>query len=275
MNRDKIYALIFTVIFAAIVLLWLLTDTITLQGANKEWPPKHDSEITLAEEEFVEVIELPQSKVASTNDMAAAEAPKPEVNQSEPAPETGMDLVDKGPVAEAPKPVTTTKPAPVQVKKDKEEKKTKTGATTETPKQEKNETEEVRRKATADTKNAFKNAMGKNNTTSTGKTQGDSGKTTGTSSAVNGSGTGSVGGGWVMPHYAKVPSTSTGSLKLEVKIDRNGKVTSVRFVGGDAPAATDSSVRAACEREVRSKRYTRNDDNAPDESTAYITYTFK
>jgi outer membrane biosynthesis protein TonB len=275
MNRDKIYALIFTVIVAALILVWLFSSTIGLPTTQKEWPPKHDSEITLTEEEFVEVIELPQSKHASTNDMAAAETPVPQVNQSEPQPETGMDLVDKGPVGEAPKPVTTTKPSPVKVEVKKEEKKATTGATTQQPKQEKNETEEVRRKATADTKNAFKNAMGKNNTTSTGKTQGDSGKTNGTSSAVNGSGTGSVGGGWVMPRYAKVPSTSTGSLKLEVKIDRTGKVTSVRFVGGDAPAATDSSVRAACEREVRSKRYTRGDDNAPDESTAYITYTFK
>jgi outer membrane biosynthesis protein TonB len=273
MNRDKLYALLFTVIFAVLLLLWLFKATIGISSSNKEWPPKHDSEISLTEEEFVEVVEMPPSKLASSNDMAAAEAPEPVVNSSEPAPETGMDLSDKGAVAEAPKPVTTSKPAPVQVKK--EEKKTKTGAATETPKQEKNETEEVRRKATADTKNAFKNATGKNNTTSTGKTQGDTGKTTGSSSAVSGSGTGSVGGGWVMPHYAKVPSTSTGSLKLEVKIDRSGKVTSVKFIGGDAPAATDSSVRAACEREVRSKRYTRTDDNAPDESTAYITYTFK
>ncbi len=67
----------------------------------------------------------------------------------------------------------------------------------------------------------------------------------------------------------------TGSIKMMVRIDRTGKVTSVSFQGGDAPAATDSRLRAAVESEVRSRRFTRSDSNAPDQATAYITYRFK
>lgn len=78
-----------------------------------------------------------------------------------------------------------------------------------------------------------------------------------------------------MPSYNSVPSTVTGSVVMMVKIDRNGRVKSVTFRGGDAPAATSPEVRAACEREVRSRIFTRSDDNAPEESTAYITYRFR
>ena len=59
------------------------------------------------------------------------------------------------------------------------------------------------------------------------------------------------------------------------KSARNGRVTSGSYQGGDAPAATDPAVRRAVEAEVRARRFTRADDNAPEESTAYITYTFK
>ena len=37
----------------------------------------------------------------------------------------------------------------------------------------------------------------------------------------------------------------------------------------------EAFIRAACEREVRSRVFTRSDDNAPEESTAYITYRFR
>lgn len=79
----------------------------------------------------------------------------------------------------------------------------------------------------------------------------------------------------MIPAYGKVPSTVTGSVKMMLKIDRTGRVTSVTFQGGDAPAATDPAVRRAVEAEVRARRFTRADDNAPEESTAYVTYTFR
>ena len=62
---------------------------------------------------------------------------------------------------------------------------------------------------------------------------------------------------------------------LSVKIDKSGHVTAVTFTGGTPPAATNRDLRAAVEREVRSRRFTRSDDNAPDEATAHITYIFK
>lgn len=273
MNRDRLYAALLTLLLILLVSYWLMVGTVAPSRSDREWPPKHDSEIALVEEpeeEFVEVVETPVANSPAHSDPSPAETPKPEVHKSEPAPQSGHDLADKGKVADVQKTVTTPKSSPVKVKK--EETVAKAGPTVD---KEKQEQEDTRRKATAATKNAFQNAQGKNNTTANGKTDGDSGKPTGSSSAVNGSGTGQVGGGWAIPKYAKIPSTHTGSIKMQVKIDSSGKVTDVKVIGGDAPAATDSSLRSACIAEVRSKRFTRSDDNAPETTTAYITYTFK
>ena len=47
------------------------------------------------------------------------------------------------------------------------------------------------------------------------------------------------------------------------------------IVGGAAPAATDRDLCNRVLAEVRARRFTRTDDNAPESATAYITYTFK
>lgn len=268
-NKSRIYSLVATFLVVLGVLLWMTHDTLHIDLTVKEWPPKHDSEIVL-DDEFVELIDLPAPKKVS-DDPAKAYHQTVENNKAEAAPESGMETVDMGEVAEAPEPVTQTKESSVKV--EKKEKPVKQGPSKEELL--KREQEKISRKATSQTQNAFRNA-GKNNTTNNGKTEGNAGKPDGSQSAVSGRGTGRVGGGWSMPSYASVPSTVTGSIELKVKIDRTGRVTSVSFIGGDAPAATDARVRAACEREVRSRNFSRKDpDNAPEESTAYITYRFR
>lgn len=269
-GSPRIYSAIGTALVAALVVLWMMSSSITLGGEDKKWPPKHDSEIVI-DDEYAEIIDLPMPKTPRLTDPMAAKNDEVANNEAEAAPETGMETVDKGEPGEAPQPVTQTAPSPVKV--EKKEKNKPQGPSAEELKKQKEE-EEARRKATRQTQNAFRNS-GKNNTTNSGKPQGDAGKPTGGESAVNGRGTGRVGGGWAMPRYNDVPSTVTGSVVMMVKIDRNGKVKSVSFQGGDAPAATNPTVRAACEREVRARTFTRSDDNAPEESTAYITYKFR
>ena len=270
MSKPRIYSAVGTVIVAVIIVAWMMIDTITISSADKKWPPKRDSEIVL-DDEYVELLDLPRPKSPKIADPTPAYNETIENNLAEAAPQTGMDVVDQGTPGEAPEHVTQAAPSPVKVEK-KEQPKPQGPSAEELKKQQ--EEAEARRKANAQTQSAFRNA-GKNNTDNNGKTPGDAGRPTGTESAVNGRGTGNVGGGWSMPRYNDVPSAVTGSIEMQVKIDSNGKVKSVRFIGGDAPAATDPKVRAACEREVRSRNFTRSDNNAPEESTAYITYRFR
>lgn len=259
-----------TVLVVAAVVAWMMLDSITLSLKDKTWPPKHDSEIVI-DDEYVELLDMPLPKTNVVSNPSPAYNEIVENNKAEAAPETGMETVDQGQPGDAPAPVVQSKPSPVKV--EKKEKPVKQGPSAEELKKEQEE-KEARRRVTALTKNAFANA-GKNNTNNAGKEEGNAGSPKGTQSSVNGSGKGYVGGGWKLPSYNKVPSKLTGSVEMKVIVDRSGNVKSVTFVGGDAPAATDSSVRAACEREVRSRKFSRSDNDAPEESTAYITYIFK
>lgn len=269
MNKEKIISAAATALIAILVVAWMVLSSMSAHSGDNEWPPKHDSEIVL--EEYAELFDYP------TQPSPAADNPSPAENEvisdaaAEASPMGGMDVADAGTKGDAARPVTTEQEAPVKAKTEDAPKK-------EGPKEDPaaKAREEARRKAAADTKSAFQRSDGKNNTNNASqKASGDAGKPAGTSSAVNGRGTGRAGGGWTLPAYAPVASTVTGKIEMTVKIDRTGRVTSVTFTGGTPPAATNRQVREAVEKEVRARRFTRGDDKAPDEATAYITYTFK
>ena len=136
----------------------------------------------------------------------------------------------------------------------------------------------AREEASRDIAKAFKSAEEAQDNTenqSKDKSPGDSGEPQNDMSAVNGSGNGSVGGGWIMPRYAKVRSTLTGRIELRATIDAEGKVTRVEQTGGKAPAGTDAALVKRCIAEVRSHRFTRNDNTPPASATARIIYTFQ
>lgn len=93
--------------------------------------------------------------------------------------------------------------------------------------------------------------------------------------AGSGAGSGTVGGGWIMPHYASLPSTKIGSVRLRATVDASGTAMDVVQIGGQSPAAADRALVERCIAEVRSRKFTRADDNAPPSATAYITYVFR
>lgn len=274
-NRPRFIALVCTAIIALLIVVLLGTLTISVDTSQREWPPRHDGEVALApepEEQFFEVIEERPQRIPVKEQAAPANNPVKESHKADPMPESGQSTVDKGKVGDAPKTVTSKRKSDVKQKEKAQPKET--GPSKEEI--EACEREEARRKANSATASAFQRSTGKNNTQSTGKTEGNSGSPEGSSQSVSGTGTGTVNGGWAMPSFAKVPATVTGSIKLMVKINAEGKVVSVSFQGGDAPAATDSRLRRAVEQEVRSRRFTRkNSSDAPDQATAYITYRFK
>lgn len=269
-RRARIIAAVGTAIIAVLILL-SLSYTYLSMSAQTPQPPT--GEIMLMEEEFVEVMEMPTTTTAKGVEDSSSYLEEPQQNESQPAPASGTDLEDNGPVGEAPQVVTSKEPSPVKVKPDKPKN---PGPSAEEIK--KKEEEAIKRQATNEVANAFKNASGKNNAaTSNTADKGPSGNNNVDRNAqgTTGTGTGSVGGGWIIPKYAAVRSTVTGSIKMIVKIDNTGRVQSVTFNGGEPPAATNSSVQAAVEREIRAHKFSRSNYDDAEGATAYITYTFK
>ena len=272
MKRPGVIAAAVTAAIALLCVLLLHQITLAVNTSAREWPPRHDGEIALAElpdeEHYFDVVTEPAP--AAVNDPSPAHNPEVADNKSEAAPQTGHSVADRGKAGDAPRTVTSARRSDVKMRRDDKP------AKPAGPSKEELAREEARRRATAATANAFNRAKGHDNTTNRGAAPGNSGSPSGGESAVNGSGTGTAGGGWVIPRYARVPSTVTGSIKMTLKIDRNGQVTSLTFSGGQPPAATDAALRRAVEREVRSRRFTRTDGSvAPESATAYITYTFR
>lgn len=269
LNKEKIIATAATALIAILITTWMVTCSVSAKSNDTGWPPKHDSEIVL--DDYAELFDYPTMPTPAAEKPSAAENEAFSDANAEASPLSGMDVDDIGHKGDAARPVTTEREAEVKTQKNEIPKK-------EGPKEDAAEKarEEARRKAANDTKSAFQRSDGKNNTNNvSAKPPGNAGSPTGTSSAVNGRGTGRAGGGWSLPQYAPVASTVTGKIEMTVKIDRTGRVTSVTFTGGTPPAATNRQLREAVEKEVRSRNFTRGDNKAPDEATAYITYTFK
>ncbi len=265
MKNPRTAAALITVAMAVFLILLLLLVRLSVNA--EEWPPKPKAPTALVEveEEFVEFFDL----VPVSADPAPAYAEQPVDNQSSPAKADGADMTDAGEAAAPAPDVVSERPSPIE--RPKKEKPQKTGPDKKTV-----DIEKARRKARQGVSNAFKaTEESADNTTSKGDAQGDSGKPDGAASDVDGSGTGTVGGGWVMPRYSKVPALQTGSIELRAIVDREGRVVSVDLVGGKAPASGDPALVERCKAEVRRHRFTRNDDNAPERSTARITYRFR
>ncbi len=264
MNRPHLIAAAVTVAAAVVVIVVLLLCRLVFDPDALRQPPRPVTELTEIDEEFVDLLD--QAVRPSTPSPAYAE--KPVRRNSHAAAASGSDLADAG-AAGAPVPdVTSERPSPLQVKKkDKPEK---TG-----PSKEQLE-EEARRRARKGVSDAFAAPPeAEDNTDSRGRDKGDSGRPEGESSALDGTGTGSVGGGWIMPRYAKVAATVTGRIELRAVVGKDGRVISVEQTGGKAPAAANSALVAKCKAEVRSRRFTRTDDDAPEQAVARIIYTFK
>lgn len=263
MNRPSTIAAIATVLAAVLLALLLLLCKLTFDPDTmlKSEPPVTE---LLEVEEFAELFEpavVPANPSKAYNEVPAR-------RQSTPAEAAGSDIADAGDAAAPTPDVTSERPSPVV--REQKETPEKTGADKKA-----SEEEEARRQARAGVSNAFKkNDEPADNTASKGSEKGNSGSPQGAASDLNGTGSGTVGGGWIMPRYAKVKSAVTGSIKLQAVVDREGNVKSVELVGGKAPASSDHALVERCMAEVRSHRFTRNDNNAPERATATITYTF-
>lgn len=264
MTSDEIKALAATVAAAIAVVAVLLLCKLSFDPSLLRQPPRPMTEVVEQDDEFVEFFEQPVPKGPSSQ----AYAPVERTAEAHGADATGTDLADAGEMAPAMPDVVSEQPAPIQ--KPKKEKPQKTG-----PTQQELEAE-ARRKARKGIADAFRTKPEANdNTNANGTTPGDAGKPDATTSAVDGTGTGSVGGGWIMPKYAKVKTGQTGRIDLLAVIDASGQVIKIEQTGGKAPAGADPALVAKCIAEVRRHTFTRSDNNAPPSATARISYIFR
>lgn len=252
-------------VIAAVILVALLCMLHLAEIDPAALAPRPSTEVAEIDEEFVELFDM----AYGPSDPSPAYAPQPVRRNSKPAEASGQDRVDAGKAAAPAPDVTSKQPSPLS----REEK----PAPPETgPDKTKLAEEEARRKARKGVGDAFKNTSETpDNTASKGSEKGDSGTPDGGRSDANGTGVGTVGGGWTMPRYSRVPSEVTGSIILTAIVGPDGNVISVELSGGKSPAAADRALVQACIAEVKRRRFTRHDDKAPERSTARITYTFR
>jgi len=252
-------------VIAAVILVALLCMLHLAEIDPAALAPRPTTEVAEIDEEFVELFDM----AYGPSDPSPAYAPQPVRSNSKPAEASGQDRVDAGKAAAPAPDVTSKQPSPLS----REEK---TVPPETGPDKTKLAEEEAHRKARKGVGDAFKNTSETpDNTASKGSEKGDSGTPDGGRSDANGTGVGTVGGGWTMPRYSRVPSEVTGSIILTAIVGPDGNVISVELSGGKSPAAADRALVQACIAEVKRRRFTRNDDKAPERSTARITYTFR
>ncbi len=266
MISPRIYSAVGTTLAVAMSVLLMMCSHLSL--ADDKVDAIGQDAVELEMEEYIDVMDMPAAPNMVGEEPAAAQSE--EQNESQPTPASGTDLADAGAPGDPPQVVASEEPSPVKEQKKPEKPKG--------PSKEELKRREEQRQAQNEVSNAFNHASGKHNTSNGQADNGNSGRPDSPSAqgAHTGHGTGSAGDGWAIPSYGAVKSPVTGSVKMTLTIDRAGRVTDVKFTGGDAPAATNQTVRNACAIEVRRHQFTRsNPETAPETSRAYITYTFR
>lgn len=237
-NDSRLLAACITALVALLLVGLLIVARLRVKATT--WPPERQvTEMVEADEEFVDLFD-------------------PTPVPSDPAPAPAAATVDEpaqAPTATADEPAQ----APAQEVKIQDSK-----PNIPRPTAEEIERTEQRERARQGVSAAFGASA-----------SGDGGRPEAEAPTANGTGSGTVGGGWIMPAYAKVDSRLTGSIIIQAVIDRTGRVVSVGQIGGKAPASADRRLVERCIAEVRRHAFTRSDDNAPDRATARITYYFR
>lgn len=266
-----------TFLVVVILLLWLLftkLDWTPIQQLVDDGP--HITMAEFDEEEFIDVeVEVPP--ITGQTESAPAYTPEDVKNESQPAPQTGVNLSTQGKVDHPAQTVTTPKPSPV-----KEQQK----PTPEKPAAAvKNEKEEAQKALAQQTNNklanAFANAQNKNNAKSGTADNGPSGSATGNpNSAASGDAKGtsvgiedqSVGGGWRFPNYSRnIQSNEVGFVRFEIQVRQDGSVGNVTQIGGKGLSKTTIN---KCIAEIKSKKFTNSNMATAEPATARLTFRF-
>lgn len=210
--------------------------------SEREWPPVDSAELLLGGE-YVMVGDIPEPGV---ND-----APAPPQEAAEPAP-------DPNPTSPEPTPqvVSSNQPSPAKANKAAEAKK---------------RDDELKRQAQKAEQERRANEI--NSRVAFGK--GKSGQPDGNS--VSGAVSGVAADGLGNRQTLALPKPSRGPLgtiKVRIKVNRDGVVTAATYLSGSGAAAADAATRQACVAAARRAKFSA-DPSAPASQSGTLTYNYK
>lgn len=270
-RHDRTIAATVTAVTTAILLLVICL--VHLRGASpaeRQWPPADTSEILLP----TDIVPLQESIVAPQAmrpEQAPREARATEGSSqgTEPEPRDATDLTDGGEPSAVPTPeISADKPSEMKVVNPPKE--VKTGPSKEQLEKERRERQQ---QARSDKRNSqMKNAFGKSTAAPNAPAGGDSDGHAATG-VKNGRPDFSLAGrtlaGW---DKARVTAPS-GTVTIEVRVNRQGKVTEATYLRGTGVAGSTVAVRRDCERRALASTFSVS-ASAPAEQVGTITYTF-
>ena len=242
-KKPRIAGIVATVAFHLLLLLtllWAALDFVPGEDADRKWPPVKDSEVLYGGEYVV----LGEPLQESTPEEAPA--------VTEPVqPETALPIVQK-------------QESPVKVAVPEEKAPAPTEAELAEQRRIKSEREAARR---------IQNRVSfGNSSTSTDKKEGQANGNADHGALSGAPGTDLV--GRTLASWTKPSGTATGTIVVEVKVNRKGKVVSARYVSGTGPIAASNPARRSCEQAALKSAFSVNDD-APATQTGRITYRFE
>lgn len=259
-KKAKIISVCVTAVITVAVILLLLFLYLRYTGDKpRVWPPEDTSELLL-EGEFVKYGDIQQP------DFDNAE-PAPETESEEAAP--AEDLTDAGEAAPEPAPPITNKvESPVKVKEQPRPEKT--GPTKEELAQLE---KEKKQKEAAEKISRRVNFGGASSGTSEAK--GQSGSPNGNSD--RGALYGQPGAnlkGRTLASWSQPKSTATGSIRINIRVNRKGEVISAEYHSGVGPVASQQAARESCINAARKSKFS-VDEDSPAEQPGSIIYTFQ
>lgn len=259
-RKAKIISAVVTAVVTGAVVILLLFLYLRYTGDKpRVWPPEDTSELLL-EGEYVQLGDIPQ----------------PDMDESEPAPESqsepenpAEEMVDAGTPAPEPAPIVSSKvESPMKVKE--QPKPEKTGPTKEELAQLE---KEKKQKEAAEKISKRVNFGGTSNGSSA--SQGKSGSPNG--NAATGALSGQPGTnlkGRTLASWSNPKAQAIGSIKISVRVNRKGQVTSAEYYNGSGPVASMQAARESCIKAALQSKFS-VDEDAPAEQTGLITYTFE
>lgn len=241
---------------------------------GEAWPPEPDPYIELqADQEFIEPEQLPLPANAPGDLSAAAKTDELMDQPSRPAPQSGANVSNGGPQGEPTHEVTTPRPSNTKMEQQPQPVNPGAATATEKPKPSAQQTSVRNRFDQQGRHNAANRDGDQANAGNPNGNPNSAGPANSTSSSV---GYGRIGGGWQWPRYSQVKTAKAGSITFEIIIDANGTATNATAIKGDPDLMADSALKSKCIAEIRRRKFTRPaGSQAPDEATAFLTFTFK
>ena len=263
-----------TFLVCCLLLIWLFVAKLGLTQAQRLVAEERPFVSMVSEdEEFIDVEVLKPTVVGE--DFTPAQTPQDMDNESQPAPETGVDLTSQGLQGQPVKTVTQQRPSPL-----KEQPKTTTSKPETAVDKKAEEEKALAARTQSNITNAFANAQNKNNAQNGTKDEANAGRANGNpASGASPKSTGSrpgvsgtVGGGWKMPAYSRdIPSSEVGKVVFEVAVNRDGSVGKITQI--DASGLTSSTI-ARCRNEISRHKFTHPNPDEAQPTTARVTFTF-